>query len=137
MSNEISMDDLLLPQLSHVQRSALAWGDANPVLLPEADILEAARMSTGQTDFGLDDFREALKLLLDAPLTATRPLLGALSLSGRSGEPGQGPFSCARARCQAAFHAAGRWCPGAKGRQDGPAVAPRCRRIAVTRPTRA
>src|SRR5436190_131140 len=64
MSNAIVIDDLLTPQLSDAQKAALAYGDANPVVLSEQTVLDAARQRTGLTDFGSDDFRGRLNLLL-------------------------------------------------------------------------
>lgn len=65
MSNEISIDDLFAPQLTQAQLAALAYGDAHPVSLTESAVLNAARERTGLADFGPDDFRERLNLLLD------------------------------------------------------------------------
>ena len=64
-SNDISIDDLFDPQLTEAQKAALAYGDANPVTLTEEAVLNAARERTGLADFGPDDFRERLNLLLN------------------------------------------------------------------------
>lgn len=75
MPNEISIDDLLDPQLIPAQRAALAFGEQNPVVMTEEAVLQAARDRTGLSDFGPEDFRGRLNLLLrlwdaDADLTA-------------------------------------------------------------------
>lgn len=64
MADAITIDDLNAPQLSEVQKQALAFGDANPIALTEHAVLETARQRTGLSDFGPDDFRERLGLLL-------------------------------------------------------------------------
>ena len=64
MADAITIDDLNAPQLSEVQKQALAFGDANPIALTEQAVLETARQRTGLSDFGPDDFRERLGLLL-------------------------------------------------------------------------
>ena len=65
MAEAISIDDLLEPRLSDIQANLLAFGDANPLALTEQAVLDAARARTGLRDFGSDDFRERLNLLLD------------------------------------------------------------------------
>ncbi len=65
MSNDIRIDDLATPELSEVQRQALAWAETVEVDFSEAAILAAARERTGLADFGLDDFRLRLKVLRD------------------------------------------------------------------------
>lgn len=65
MSNEIRIDDLATPELSEVQRQALAWAETIEVDFSEAAILAAARERTGLADFGPDDFRIRLKVLRD------------------------------------------------------------------------
>ena len=65
MSNDISIDDLLDPQLTDAQSAALAYGDAHPVSLTEENILQAARDKTGLSDFGPEEFRDRLRLLLN------------------------------------------------------------------------
>lgn len=64
MSNDVSIDDLFAPQLTQAQIAALAYGDANPVTLTEEAVLDAARARAGLDDFGPDDFRERMNLLL-------------------------------------------------------------------------
>ncbi len=64
MTVDIDIDDLLAPRLSAAQAGALAYGDATPVELSEDAVLGAARQRTGLSDFGADDFRERLNLLL-------------------------------------------------------------------------
>src|SRR5882757_3546918 len=65
MSHEIVIDDLRHPILSDLQKRGQAYGDANPVSFTEAAVLDHARAQTGLTDFGPDDFRERLNMLLD------------------------------------------------------------------------
>jgi hypothetical protein len=65
MSRKFSIDDLTDPQLSDEQRAYIASVEANPVTLTEDAILSAARAATGLSDFGPEDFRERLKILLD------------------------------------------------------------------------
>jgi hypothetical protein len=65
MSRKFSIDDLTDPQLSDEQRAYIASVEANPVMLTEDAILSAARAATGLSDFGPEDFRERLKILLD------------------------------------------------------------------------
>jgi len=65
MPVEIDIDDLLQPRLNEAQIAAIAYGDATPVEFTETAILDAARAKTGLSDFGPDDFRERLNMLLD------------------------------------------------------------------------
>lgn len=65
MAEAVSIDDLLAPQLSDIQKNLLAYGAAHPVPLTEQAVLDAARTRTGLSDFGPEDFRERLNLLLD------------------------------------------------------------------------
>lgn len=65
MSNTIRITDLANPQLTEVQRAALAYGEQQPVDFSESAVLDAARQRTGLDDFGPEDFRERLRLLLD------------------------------------------------------------------------
>ncbi len=65
MSTDIVIDDLVQPRLSEAQKAALAYGEATPIELSEAAVLAAARQRTGLSDFGPDDFRARLNLLLD------------------------------------------------------------------------
>jgi hypothetical protein len=61
----IDIDDLLMPRLDAAQIAAIAYGDATPVDLTEQAVLDAARARTGLSDFGPDDFRDRLNMLLD------------------------------------------------------------------------
>lgn len=65
LADVISIDDILAPQLSDIQKNLLAYGDANQITLSDSAVLEAARQRTGLSDFGSDDFRERLNLLID------------------------------------------------------------------------
>ncbi|TXS92701.1 sulfotransferase [Parahaliea maris] len=65
MTTAIHIDDLAHPELNPAQRAALAYGEAQTVDFTEAAVLAAARDRTGLEDFGPDDFRERLQLLLD------------------------------------------------------------------------
>ncbi|MBS0577875.1 MAG: sulfotransferase [Proteobacteria bacterium] len=65
MADDIRIDDLARPQLNEAQRGALAWGETQPVQLTVDAVLAAARVRTGLTDFGPDDFRERLALLCE------------------------------------------------------------------------
>jgi hypothetical protein len=65
MAATIEIDDLLTPRLNPAQLAAIAYGDATPVDLSEQAVLEAARAKTGLTDFGPDDFRARLAMLLN------------------------------------------------------------------------
>jgi len=64
MKHEIEIDDLCQPKLNDMQKAALAYYDKNPVELSETAVLDEARRRTGLSDFGRDDFRERLRLLL-------------------------------------------------------------------------
>ncbi|GAB3270706.1 sulfotransferase family protein [Parahaliea aestuarii] len=65
MSQDIHITDLAHPQLSAVQQAALDYGNTVQVDFSERGVLAAARERTGLADFGADDFRERLNLLLD------------------------------------------------------------------------
>lgn len=65
MSNEIRITDLAHPVLTEAQRAAIAYGETVPLDFTEAAVLEAARQRTGLDDFGPEDFRERLQLLID------------------------------------------------------------------------
>jgi hypothetical protein len=65
MPVEIDIDDLLEPRLNDAQKAAIAYGDATPIDFTEKAVLDAARTRTGLSDFGPDDFRERLNMLLD------------------------------------------------------------------------
>ena len=60
----IRLDDLREPRLSATQRTALSLARIVPLRFTEAAVLDAARKRTGLTDFGAQDFRERLGLLL-------------------------------------------------------------------------
>lgn len=62
----IDITDLCKPVLTDLQRQALAAAAMQPVAFTEAAILDAARAETGLTDFGPDDFRERLRVWLQA-----------------------------------------------------------------------
>lgn len=65
MGNVISIDDIRAPQLTEIQKNLIAYGDANPITLSESAVLDAACKHTGLNNFGSDDFRERLNLLID------------------------------------------------------------------------
>ena len=64
MPAKYSIDDLTDPQLSPEMLAYIASVEANPPKLTEQAILAAAREATGLADFGPDDFRERLAVLL-------------------------------------------------------------------------
>jgi len=61
----IQIEDLRHPILTPAQEEALAEAERNPVELSSAAILAAAEERAGLSDFGPDDFRERLDLLVD------------------------------------------------------------------------
>lgn len=65
-ANAIRIDDLRAPRLDVLQRVARAGARLAPgrTIFSEAAVLDAARRRTGMNDFGHDDFRERLGLLL-------------------------------------------------------------------------
>ena len=65
MSNAIRIHDLAHPELTDIQRAVMACGEQQQVDFTEAAVLAAARERTGLADFGPEDFRERLQLLLD------------------------------------------------------------------------
>jgi len=65
MSQEIEINDLICPILTDAHKAALAYGETLDIPLNEDAVLDHARRRTGFTDFGPDDFRERLNLLLD------------------------------------------------------------------------
>jgi hypothetical protein len=65
LATKIDIEDLLAPRLTDGQRQALAAAEANPVTLEEQAVLAAARAATGMSDFGPEDFRARLRLLID------------------------------------------------------------------------
>jgi hypothetical protein len=65
MSRKFSIDDLTDPQMGDEQRAYIASAEANPVTLSEDAVLAAARDATGLSDFGPDNFRKRLGILID------------------------------------------------------------------------
>jgi hypothetical protein len=63
---ELRIDDLASPVLSDFQKSALAWGEQNPVVFSESAVLDAACRRSGLSDFGSGDFRARLAVWLRA-----------------------------------------------------------------------
>ena len=61
---EIRITDLADPQLTASQQAALDWGESVNTEFTEASVLDKARAATGLDDFGADDFRERLGVLL-------------------------------------------------------------------------
>lgn len=61
----IIFDDLAEPQFSVVQKVVLGLGNKQRVELNQEAILAAARERSGLNDFGPDDFRERMQVLLD------------------------------------------------------------------------
>lgn len=64
MAEKIRIDDLANPQLTDMQRAALAYGESQKVDLTIDAVLGAAVAATGLDDFGPDDFHERLELWL-------------------------------------------------------------------------
>ena len=65
MSETIHLDDLRNPRLSTAQRAAIDATRNLVVELSEQAVLDAARKRTGLADFGPEDFRTRLGLLID------------------------------------------------------------------------
>ena len=63
--DDIHITDLTNPQLTDAQKAAIAFGESLDVRLSEADILAQSVKRTGLSDFGPDDFRARLRLLVD------------------------------------------------------------------------
>lgn len=63
--DDIRITDLIAPQLNEAQQAAIAFGESLDLRLSETDILTQAMRRTGLSDFGPDDFRERLRLLVD------------------------------------------------------------------------
>lgn len=63
--DDIRITDLIAPQLNEAQQAAIAFGESLDIRLSETDILARAMRRTGLSDFGPDDFRERLRLLVD------------------------------------------------------------------------
>ena len=64
--SEIRITDLAHPQLSELQKAALAYGDTLTLDWSPQSILDEARRKTGLIDFGPMDFLTRLTLLCDA-----------------------------------------------------------------------
>ncbi|MFP6663646.1 MAG: sulfotransferase [Deltaproteobacteria bacterium] len=65
MPGEIHIDDLREPILNDFQKAALAYGETLKLDFTVEGILGQAREATGLSDFGADDFRERLGLLVE------------------------------------------------------------------------
>jgi hypothetical protein len=65
LSDEIRIADLASPVLSAAQQGALAYADTLSIALDSQSILQEARLATGLTDFGSQDFLQRLNLLCD------------------------------------------------------------------------
>ena len=63
-NNEIRITDLAKPELTAPQRAALEFCETLELEFTEQDILGKARELTGLSDFGADDFRERLGVLV-------------------------------------------------------------------------
>jgi hypothetical protein len=66
MAEVLTMQDLREPRLTAIQRDALAAAEATPLQLSVDAALEAATQRTGLSDFGDEDFRERLDLIMSA-----------------------------------------------------------------------
>jgi hypothetical protein len=62
---DIRITDLARPSLDDVQKAALAFGESLEIEFTEDYILDTARKRTGLADFGPEDFRERLRVLLN------------------------------------------------------------------------
>jgi hypothetical protein len=65
MPDDIRIDDLLEPRLNDFQKAARAYGESLDLDFRVESILATACEETGLEDFGPDDFRERLGLLVD------------------------------------------------------------------------
>lgn len=65
MPDDIRIDDLLEPRLNDFQKAARAYGENLDLDFRVESILATACEETGLEDFGPDDFRERLSLLVD------------------------------------------------------------------------
>lgn len=65
MAESIHIDDLATPELTEMQKGAIAYGESQAVELTPQSILAQAAEETGMDDFGADDFRARLALLCD------------------------------------------------------------------------
>jgi len=63
-ADEIRIPDLARPVLTDDQRAAIAYAERMPVTFSEDEVLDAARRQTGLSEFGADDFRERLCVML-------------------------------------------------------------------------
>ena len=68
---DIRIQDLASPELTPMQQAAIEGAGKATVSFTEASILEAAAAQTGLDDFGPDDFRERLRVLLVAQIAQT------------------------------------------------------------------
>jgi hypothetical protein len=78
--DRIDITDLAQPVLSELQKQALAWAEANPVVLEEEALLEAARQATGLSNFGDQGFRKHMAKWIEATNAKTE-----LTALGRAG----------------------------------------------------
>ena len=62
---DIIFDDLANPKLTLLQKLALGGAKKGVTEFTQEAVLSAARQATGLSDFGKEDFREALQVLLD------------------------------------------------------------------------
>ena len=65
MANMIRIDDLAKPKLTPEQQAVWQYGESLTTDFSEAAVLTAAKQRTGLSDFGAQDFRQRLQLLLD------------------------------------------------------------------------
>lgn len=65
MSSKIVISDFADPVLTEDQRRFVEHAEAHPVELTAESVMEKARQRTGLDDFGPDDFRGRMQLLLD------------------------------------------------------------------------
>jgi len=66
VAEKVRLTDLAKPVLSPLQASAIAFSEANPVILTSEAVLTAAHQATGLSDFGDNGFRERLAVWLRA-----------------------------------------------------------------------
>lgn len=64
--NIIDIKDLHHPELTPLQKQVLEEMEKHPVTFSEEAVLDAAREQTGLSDFGNDDFRQRLRVWLQA-----------------------------------------------------------------------
>ncbi len=65
-ASKIRITDLAAPLLTDAQRAAIAYATTVPCDLSEAAVIAAAERQTGLYDFGDDDFRDRLRVWLQA-----------------------------------------------------------------------